>query len=83
MRQGSPWWEFELPPSDALSEIEHSFTILNPYGALKFDFRVLAEAVARVSDHRMDEPLDIDVLRYDFAGISRCKRVFDEKGKTS
>jgi len=69
------WREFESPPTDDFSEINHYFAMLKPYGALNFDFRVLAEAVARVWNLRMDTPLDVDRLRYDFVELERCRDV--------
>lgn len=66
------WREFKSPPTDNFSEVYHYYAILKPYEALNFDFRVLAEAVARLWDQRMDTPLDVDRLRYDFVELERC-----------
>lgn len=74
-RMENLWREFRSSSTDDLSETNHYFSILKPYGTLNFDFRVLAEAMARVWDQRMDTPLDIDRLRYDFVELETCMDV--------
>jgi ribonuclease HI len=66
------WREFTSSQPDDFSEINHYYAILKPYESLNFDFRVLAETVARLWDQRMDTPLDVDRLRYDFVELERC-----------
>ena len=67
------WQDFGLPPTDDLSEVDHYYTVLKPYGSLNLDFRILAEAVARIWDQRMPEPLNIESVRYNFAELKRCR----------
>jgi len=67
------WQDFGLPPTDDLREVDYYYTILEPYGSLNLDFRILAEAVARIWDQRMPEPLAVERVRYDFAELKKCR----------
>lgn len=71
-RMENLWREFRSPSKDDLSEINHYFSIMKPYETLNFDFHILAKAVARIWDQRVDKPLDINRLRYDFVELERC-----------
>lgn len=67
------WVAFTSPSESDFCEIDHYYKILEPYGGLNFDFRALAEAVARVWNQKMKDPLDIDCVRYDFLELKRCR----------
>ena len=67
------WQDFALPPTDDLCEVNHYYTVLEPYGSLNLDFSILAEAVARIWDQRMPEPLNIESVRYNFDELRKCR----------
>lgn len=74
-KQGSMeqlWRQFKAPPVNELDEVDYYLQVFKPYADLHFDFRLLADAIARVWDIHMAQPLDRDVVRYSFAGLKEC-----------
>jgi ribonuclease HI len=67
------WGRFDIPPTNDLDEVDYYYSILAPYGSLNLDFRILAEAVVRIWNQRMPEPLEVESIRYDFAELKKCR----------
>lgn len=75
------WRQFKSPPVDELDEIDYYLKIFRPYGAMNVDFKLLADAVARVWDRHMDGPFNCEHVRYSFPQLEECVKTLRQSDK--
>ncbi|MEI6972991.1 MAG: RNase H family protein, partial [bacterium] len=66
------WRQFKAPLVNELDEVNYYLGVFEPYEGLQLDFKLLADAVARVWAIRMSQPFDRARVRYNLATLKEC-----------